>query len=184
MSTRYTAEDHARENSPTAVKVRNMIRKLSIKFTRRVLWRLVGHDDVDEKDIDAEAFTGVGFYSRPPEGGSAEVIVVSLGGPRARAIVASRDEATRKTIAELAENETAIFTTLSTVVIKADGTVEIRSKNGTALPLATKADLDALLSAITSAAVLGGDGGATLKENILAALGPLWPVGTTVLKAE
>jgi hypothetical protein len=49
--------------------------------------------------------------------------------------------------------------------------------------LATKADLDALKAAISGAAVSGGDGGATFKANILAALAT-WPTGTTVLKGS
>lgn len=52
---------------------------------------------------------------------------------------------------------------------------------GGSAALATKADLDALKSAISGAAVLAGDGGATFKANIMSALAT-WPTGTTTLK--
>lgn len=52
-------------------------------------------------------------------------------------------------------------------------------------PLATKADLQDLKDAISGAAVLANDGGATFKANILTALGAAgFPVGTNKIKGS
>lgn len=49
--------------------------------------------------------------------------------------------------------------------------------------LATKADLDALKTAITNTTISAGDGGTSFKTTLLTALGS-WPVGTTKLKGS
>ena len=127
--------------------------------------------------------------ARPPAGVKPEAIAVSIAGNKATAIVATRDEATRQAVAgDLAEDETAIFNTQALVVVKADGTVEIRLAGGVASPLATKADLDKLRANFSSWTPVANDGGAALKAVMTAAGGILhgsdWPVGTTVLKGQ
>jgi hypothetical protein len=56
-------------------------------------------------------------------------------------------------------------------------------KAGGSQQLATKADLDALKSAISGAATTPNDGGAAFKAAILSALSS-WPTGTQVLKGS
>ena len=63
-----------------------------------------------------------------------------------------------------------------TEIVAHDGT-------GGAVPVAIASDLQALYDAINGAAVAAGDGGATFKANILAALAA-WPNPTTVFKAK
>ncbi len=79
-----------------------------------------------------------------------------------------------------------LYNTVAVVFLKADGSIEARSAGGTALPLATKADLEALRDAIVAWTPVGGDGGAALKVALtdLFTGPPAWPAGTTKLKAE
>ena len=178
----YSATDHARDTDPWRRKVAGMIRRMTVDLTDAVLWKLLGHTAVEERPR-AEVYSGIGFYARPPAGVTAEVVVTNIGGADHPIVVASRDEETRAAIADLDEGETASFNDQTILLHKSDGTIEARSANGAAVALATRADLEALLSAISGAAVLAGDGGATFKTNLLAALAG-WPVGTTVLKGE
>lgn len=182
----WSSEDHAQSISDFRRLVQGLVRRMTITLADGVKWQLRGHRGGSGGDevIEVEPFSGVGFYSRPPvDGGKPEAIMLSVGGAKTPVIVATRDEATRRKAANLAADETAIFTSKAIVVITTDGSVEIRGLGGGAEPLATKADLDALKSAISSAAVVANDGGATFKANILSALSS-WPVGTRVLKAE
>lgn len=143
-----SSAEHNRINDPVIMRLQGAIRRMAISVTSRVLWQLSGFRNVDgtTESTEAEPFTGIGFYSIPPGGGAPEAITVMVGGGNSPAIVATRDEKTRATIAKLAADETAVFTSKAIIVIKANGTVEIRSKDGTAVPLATKADIDALIS--------------------------------------
>lgn len=140
---RQGPSEFAGEVGPDARKIAGMVRRVAITLTRRVLWQILGHKLLDEKPEtrDAEPFTGVGFYSRPSASGKPEAVVVFAGGAGNPLIVATRDEKTRaalfKVAGELAENETAIFNSQSLIVIKADGTVEIRSAAGVAKKLVT-----------------------------------------------
>lgn len=162
------------------------IRRMSITLTSAPFWRVVGHlllDGVSKEGLDAEAFLGIGFYARPAAGAiNAEAIVVFPGGASNPIIVGCRDEDARKKHAELAQNETAMFNRGAIVVIKASNTVEIRTAAGVAIPLATKADIDALASFVSSMhlPVVGGGGGTA---------GPPTgsvpsAAGTSVLKAQ
>lgn len=63
-----------------------------------------------------------------------------------------------------------------------DSEIRLGSNSASSL-LALKSDVTAIINAISGAAVSGGDGGATFKTNILAALGGI-PVGTTKVKGE
>lgn len=165
-----------------------MIRRIRVAATAGARWALAGHADADgnlETD-DAELFPGVGFFARPKASHRTEAVLVKVGGEDGHSvIVATRNHDGVKLLGSLAEDETAIFNSRAAVVVKADGTIEIRSISGTAAPLATKADLNALRSAISGAAVTPNDGGAALKTNILAALPEAtWPAGTTKLRGE
>lgn len=180
-----------------AVHVAGAIRRMAITATAKALWKLSGFrlpDGTIEKP-EAEAFTGIGFFARPPTNGKPEAIVLLLGDDAgAPVVVAVRDEKTRQAIVgALAVDETAIFNSASLVRINADGTIEARSSGGVAVELATKADLQKLEAAIAGATVVASDGGASLKATILQGLasslhGPggaiPWPLGTSKLKGE
>lgn len=186
MSTRSSSADKAAATGDLARRAAGMIRRMAVGVTSRTFWQVLGHQLLDglRETRSAEVFQGVGIVARPPNGSSTETIVVfPAGGAAQPVIVGARDVATaRAAVGELAPDETAIYTSAAVIVIKAGGTVEIRTPGGTAVPLATKADLEALRSAIVGAATVAGDGGAAFKTALLAA----WPgpVGTTVLKAE
>jgi phage gp45-like len=136
--------------SRAAVKGRTMLRRLAVKVTTKALWQLLGHDDETEDAV--EVFSGIGFYSRPSDDGSPEVVLAKIGGSSDHpVIVATRDERTRQALEEardLAKDESIVFNSLAFVRVKADGTIEAASAGGTAVALATKADVDALQVAI------------------------------------
>ena len=105
-------------------------------------------------------------------------------------LAAVRDEDGRrayvKAFGEVASGEVAIFNGQGTarVLIKADGTIEANSSTGSALPLATKADLDALkiwLELHTHTITGGSSAGTTTVP--LTNPSPT-PVGTLKLKGE
>lgn len=134
-----------------AVSVTNVL--AGVGTTTASFWQVVGHlllDNTTQETADAEVFSGVGFYARPPSGANAEAIVAFPGGPANPVVVASRDEATRKKMAPLAQDETAMFNSRVAVYATAAGKVEARADGGTAISLATKADIDALATYIAS----------------------------------
>jgi phage gp45-like len=134
--------------------------------------------------VNAEPFTGFGFFSRPPSSGEPEAIVTSLGDASASVIVAVRDEKTRAAVVgDLKVGETAMYNAKAVVYAKDDGTIEARSVDGAATELSTKADLATLKDAITNATVVAQDGGASFKSTLLLALKD-WPAGTKTFKAE
>lgn len=139
MSTRNSPDDFMREIGTDARRLAGMLRRFAITLTTRALWQLTGHRLLDgtTETRDAEVFGGIGFYARPPSSGKPEAIAVFLGDGVGRpVVVAVRDETTRQAIAGgLDAGETAVFTDKAIVVIKASGTVEIRSANGAAGPL-------------------------------------------------
>lgn len=184
-----TTEQLRQANDPMWRKVTGAIRRMVVDVTTKAAWRVLGYQlpDGSREQAAAEVFPGVGFYSRPPTDVEAEVIVLNVGGAEHRVIIATRDEATRKAVAgALKANETALFNSAAIVYLKDDGTIEARSAAGTAVPLATLADLQALRDAFTAWVVAPTDGGAALKTLLtdLIAGPPAWPAGTTKFKAE
>lgn len=179
--------DLARATDPERIAIKGAIRRMAVSLTRSMLWQLAGFKQLDgsTETFEAEPFAGVGVYARPPSGAKAEAIVVMVGGGKSPAIIATRDEKTRAAVAAgIKEDETMIYTSQACVLIKANGTIEIRSASGTALPLATKADIDALKTwaATHTHQYLPGPGAATPTATPLPA--PPAAVGTTKLKAE
>lgn len=168
------------------------IRKVAISLTSRALWQLLGFKQLDgtKEAFPAEPFLGIGFHARPPASGKPEAIVLMVGDDaRTPVVVAVRDEATRKAIAStLKLDETAMFNSKSIIHVKDDETIEARSKSGTAVSVATVADLQRIISAITTAiAALGGAVSAPELDALLTALQgliPAWPAGTSKFRAE
>jgi len=180
-----SSEDFAQETSAFRRFVYGMIRRFAITLTDAALWQLLGQTGGaggDEILSDVPAFTGIGFYSRPPSsGGNPEAIGVAVGGTRTTVIVAARDEATRQAVVgDLPPDSAAMFNTQTIIVINPDGTVEIRLAGGAATPLATLADLQALASFVQkmTLAVSGGTAGPPAPGAVPT------PTGTTVLKAQ
>lgn len=186
---RYTADDFAKALDPYLRKLAGVVRRMGVditKITKVPGWKVLGHLlDGGRESFTAEIFSGVGFYSRPPKGAKADAIVVNAGGADDPVIVATRDEKTRQASAgSLAEDETATFNTLTILIHKANGTIEARGINGVAVPLATKADIDALRTWILTHTHTGVTAGAVLSGAPPASPAPPTAAGTTKLKAE
>jgi phage gp45-like len=182
----------AKVTSAEVRRLAGMVRRLVVSATSSPIWKLLGVRGLDSTTevINAEVFSGLGFYARPPtSGGSPEVILLNVGDARVPVVIASRDEKTLAAVrAELgaglpAAGDTLVFAANGSgvVYLKANGTVEIKAPGGTASPVATLADLQALRTAISGAVIAPGDGGAALKAAMLAAS---WTTGTSVLKGE
>lgn len=141
-------------NAPDRRSLVGAIRRMAIKLTSKALWQLVGHTlpDGRTETRNADVFSGIGFYARPAADDRPEAIVLFPGASAgAPVVVATRNEDARKAIeavlnagAGLAEGEAVVYGAGALIHIKADGTVEIRTPGGAAVPLATKADIDAV----------------------------------------
>jgi phage gp45-like len=181
----------ALETDPTLVRIAGMIRRMAVSVTARALWQLVGFrmSDSSSETFTAEPFSGIGFYARPPTNGSPEAVVVMIGDAKTPAIVATRDEKTRAAIAgALKANESAVFNNLALLHIKDNGEIHARSKNGAAVSLATKSDLERIITALDVAVLALGLNPAaaalTALKTALQGLIPAWPAGTSKLKGE
>jgi hypothetical protein len=189
-----TREALRESTDPKWIRIAGMVRRMAVTLTSKVLWQLVGvplPDDeggaTEREVINAEAFIGFGFFARPPSSGKPEAIILSVGDADAPMIIAVRDEKTRAAIVgALKLGETAIYTDQALVYLKDNGTIEARSAAGAAAALATKADMDALKSAIQGWTPVPNDGGAALKTALLALFSgpPTWPAGTKKFNAE
>lgn len=180
-----TREGFAKESSEWYRFLRGMIRRVAVTLTSSVKWQILGQrgGSGGDETADLEPFTGIGFYSRPPANGKPEAIVTAYGSAKGAAIVATRDEATRKVGAgDLDEDETCVYNGSARMYVKKDGTVEIRLHGGAAVKLATNDDLAALINIIASTV----DGSGALKAAVTAYQGshPSWPAGTSVLKGQ
>lgn len=172
-----------------ATAARTTIRRVTISLTVKALWHLVGADD-DDKDVDVEVFSGVGFFSRPPDSANAEAIVVKVGGSTQHpVIIATRDEQTRQAfaaIAALAADESAIYNSQARVHVQADGTVVVDDGSG-AVALALKSDVDGVVTALTAhthTVPIIGPVGTTPTTPTIYTSGPPTVLGTAVLKGK
>lgn len=190
-----TTKELAEVTKPDRVASFGAVRRMAIRLTARALWQLAGYTiDGFVEAIKAETFTGIGISARPPVGSRADAIVLNVRDAKTPVVVGARDEGTRAAVVgNLAADETAIYNSAALVHVKADGTIEARSKSGAAVPLATKEDLEKLKAAIAGAVTAAGDGGASLKATILGGLATSlggvsgtapWPIGTTKLRGE
>lgn len=181
MNGERTPEHLAQANDPRWRGVAGMLRRMLVRFTTKGIWQLDGYSRLREVTL-AEVFQGVGFWARPPAGVQVEAVVLQIGGSDHPVVVALRDEATRKAVADaLLADEAVQYNSLARVHVQADGTIEARSHGGTALALATKADLQALRDWIhTTMVVITPSGNSTAGTTTP----PPSPAGTTVLKGE
>jgi hypothetical protein len=141
----------------------------------------IGADFLGEILSNVEAFTGIGFYARPPSSsGTPEAIGVGVGGNGPPLIIAVRDEATRQARVRQPADSTAVFNTKAVVAISPDGTVEIRLVGGAAVKLATLADVQALAAFVQKMPLPVSGGTAGLPAPISVPT----PTGTTVLRAQ
>lgn len=148
-----TAREFAERFHPARLAAMGAIRRMAITLTgtltaAKAIWQLVGVR-LPNGDLEtqlAETFTGIGFYARPPATGKPEAIVIMVGqDAELPVVVGVRDEKTRAAIAgALKADETAAFNSIVILHMKADGTIEARSKNGVAVPLALKSDVVAV----------------------------------------
>jgi phage gp45-like len=145
--TRISPRLHKERAGRLASAIQNLCRRMAVTLSGGGLWQLSGY--AKEAPLpDVPVFSGIGFASRPEPGSDAEAIVLKVGAASGHpVIIAMRDESVRM---ELSEDETAIFNGQCVVHCRADGTVAISSRGGTSVPLATKADLDALAAMVES----------------------------------
>lgn len=125
----------------------NLVRRFTIRATLKGVARLLGYkdDEGNQEEDEADVFPGVGFWARPVDGRGEAIRLLLAHGHSV--VVATRDERTRTALeahVQLAPGETAIFSGAAVVVCRKDGTIEARSWAGTAVPLATLADLQEL----------------------------------------
>lgn len=163
------------------------VRRMIVTRATSAIWQLAGFrmPNGSTETLRAEVFGGIGLFAIPPAGNKPEAIVIMVGpdDSKAPAIIAVRDEKTRAAIAGALEaDETALFNSQAIVHLKADGTIEARSEGGVALPLATKADIDALTATFNAhfhtGVVVGGAFSGPPATPAAAA------IGTTVVKGE
>ncbi len=163
MSTRSGPRELAEAVGTRSREFAGMVRRMIVTRTRTARWQVTGHKllDGNTETRDAELFGGVGFHARPNEDDDTEAIVAfPAGGQGGPIIVAVRQEARRRVVTtDLAAAETQIHNSATgsaaTIIrIKADGTVEIRSLAGVALPLPTLAEFNALVAAFNAFLVI------------------------------
>lgn len=167
-----------------ANQLRNLVRHYVVTKAAGAVWKLLGLIDGDgnEEKEDAPIFPGIGVWARPPSSGKPEAVVNLIGASTGNpAIVAMRDEKTRaaldKALGGIKAGETTTYGEKSVVYHKDDGTIEARSWTGTAVPLATKADVDNLRTWLIAHLHSGGGGGTPTTTPPAAA-------GTKKLKGE
>lgn len=155
-----TVEQLNRTIAPDVVRAYGAIRRFVISLTDEVRWQLVGVLMPDGPEAHrAEVFGGIGIYARPPAGVEAEAIAVMSGDANAPAIVGIREEQTRAAVAgNLQPDETALYNSKALVYVRQDGTIEARSKGGTAKRLATLDDLNALADWIHTEMIVNASG--------------------------
>ena len=145
------AQDFARETSAIARRMRGLTRRMRIRSSSGAVWQVTGHRVMGNLEApELEPFTGVGFYSRPRPTSKADAIVITVGDAKHQVIIATRDEDLRKlwrTELDAGADVAAMFNSATIVLCKPDGTVEIRSRGGTAHRLAKASELQALATA-------------------------------------
>jgi phage gp45-like len=132
-----TPEDLKREARDAAERLlRGLVRRFAITLTEGTLWRMLGQrgGQGGDETRDLETFPGIGIYARPPSSGNPEAIALAVGGAKHQVVVATRDEATRQAAlgGDVQPGETCLYNGQGRIILKADGTAEIRLHSGVA----------------------------------------------------
>lgn len=187
-----TTKDWRDFTSTQARELAGKVRRMAVSVTNvlagagtttAAFWQVVGHlllDNTTKETADAEVFSGVGFYARPPAGANAEAIVAFPGGPSNPTIVASRDEATRKKVAgDAKQDETFVFNSQVALRFTNSGLIQAYLVGGpTPVQLALKSDVDGVITAHNGHTHPDPQGGTTGPANTTAPAS----VGSRVLR--
>lgn len=186
--TNNTTEEWREQISSEFRAMAGMVRLMPIKLTVGQAWRVEGHLLLDSRTRevhDAPVFMGVGFASRPAPNANAEAVVVFPGGSSNPVIIATRDEDARKLInSQVDQDAAAVFNRSTIILVKPNGTVEIRAIGGTATKLPTLADYEALRSAFNAHVHATAGTGPPVPPTPAAGIPVAPPAGTAVLKAQ
>lgn len=189
---RFDDEENARKIGSRERGIRGAVRRMAIKVTSRVLWQLAGHklDATYQETVNAEVFSGVGFYARPRTSSRAEAILSRIGDAAHSVIVATRDEDLRKLWDSAAfgnPDVAAMFNSGVIVVCMPDGTVRLGAADA-AGDVVVQAALDDFMAALDQAITTLGPAGSaqlaalqTALKALNAALG--WKARTSKTKA-
>lgn len=137
----WSPEEFAEVTSAFRREFAGAFRRMLVTRTGTGTWQTMGHallDPTKPETREIENWPGIGVTARPPDGGSGEAVVVQIGGPNNPAIVATRDEATRTLVDDIAPNESTLYNSLSRVYVRNDGTIELRSHTPTTVEPALK----------------------------------------------
>lgn len=121
-----TTEEARADTSKDRRDTIGMLARMAVRVTSGPFWQAVGvllQDGVTKEAVEAEIYPGIGHYARPKQGANAESIVGYVGGPENPAIIATRDEDTRKRVAKIDQDETATFNTLALMHITKAGKI-------------------------------------------------------------
>ncbi len=171
---------------PIAVRAANTVARAVVQLvddsTKMQLLQLIV---LDGETIDgAEHFQPYGLTSVPVPG--AEATVIFPNGDRSHPlVVATSDRRYRPTGGQ--PGEVTLYNNVTPrLILKANGTVEIRSAGGTAIKLPTLADYEALRTSFNAHthAVAGVTAGGASVVSAVPASTVGSPAGTQVLKAE
>lgn len=179
-----TTKDWRDLTSTQMRQLAGLARRVAVRLTDGAFWQTVGHlllDNTTRETADAEVFSGVGVYARPPAGANAEAIQIHPGGPSNPVIVATRDEATRKKMAgDALQDETFVFNSQVVIRLSNAGFINCYLLGGpTPVQLALKSDVDAVVSAFNGHTHV--ETGASTNPVIPAQRAPA-PVGSSVLR--
>jgi hypothetical protein len=133
-----------------AVSVTNVLS--GVGTTTASFWQVVGHllqDNTTKETADAEVFSGVGVYARPPAGANAEAMVAFPGGASNPVVVATRDEATRKKVAgNCGQDETFVYNSQVAIRFTNTGLIQAYLVGGPVpVKLALASDVDNVVTA-------------------------------------
>ncbi len=134
----------------------------------------------DETLESAEHHQPYGFSAVPVPG--AEAVVVFPGGDRSHPLVVAVSDRRYRPTGGVAGEVTLYNKFNARVILKADGTIEAKSSSGTAVSLATKADIDALKTWAATHLHAGVTAGAAVSG--VPSVAPPNAAGTTKLKGE
>lgn len=196
-NTDSTTEGVRSEGAVQARNVRSVVRRMAVRVTSGPFWQGVGAlllDGITKEVREAEVFSGVGFYARPPAGANAEGVLVYEDGAENPYMVGTRDESTRRKVfpknAPLGQDETAAFNSSAVLHIKAGKVLAyLVGHIADAVGLAKTSELNNLRAFV--AAQFSGPGhthavtgGATTTTVPVGSVPAVDYVGTTVLKGQ